>query len=71
MCQCTSKCPRPALVCLTLSDPGGGPVGPPPSVNPLPMLYGWEFQLQHLMVFQAEGIDIVYKSQFFHLLSIL
>ena len=33
------------------------------------MFYGWKFQLQHLMVFQVEGIDIVYKSQIFHLLS--
>ena len=65
------RCFSDSIFILTLSDPRGGPVGPPPWENPLPISYGREFQLQHLMVFQVEGIDIVYKSQFFHLLSIL
>ena len=45
---------------LTLSDPGGGSFLPNPRVYCLPIVSGWAFQNQYLMVFQVEGIYIAH-----------
>ena len=44
---------------LTLSDPGGAFL-PNPQIYYLPIVSGWAFQNQYLMVFQVEGIYIAY-----------
>ena len=41
----------------------GGAFLPNPQVHWLPIISGWAFQIQYLIVFQVEGIYIVYRSQ--------
>ena len=46
---------------LTLSDPRGRVLFAQPSkVNWLPFFYGWAFQIQYLIVFKVEVVDIAY-----------
>ena len=45
---------------LTLSE---GPFGPTLESKLIAIFYGWAFQIQYLMVFQIEVINIAYKSK--------